>query len=61
MGAVTAVVNVETPLSVGKHKQVTKTKAALLIVFSIQYVTCQGLAVCRHTDKESNMIQLLKL
>lgn len=55
-------VNVAAAMSQGKIKQMSDARTALLaILSSIQYLSCQGLAIRGKTDEDSNVFQLLKL
>ena len=55
-------VNVAASMSHGKIKQMSEARTALLaILSSIQYLSCQGLAVRGKSDEESNFFQLLKV
>lgn len=54
-------VNVAAAMSQGKIKQMSDARTALLaILSSIQYLSCQGLAIRGKTDEDSNVSQLLK-
>nr|XP_014353666.1 PREDICTED: zinc finger MYM-type protein 1-like [Latimeria chalumnae] len=60
LGAVKAGVNVAAACS--EAKQMKEARSALIkILSSVQYLSCQGLSVQGHTDKESNLNQLLAL
>ena len=62
VAATNADVNVATSISAGKYKQMSDARTALLaILSSIQYLSCQGLAIRGSTDEESNFTQLLHL
>lgn len=55
-------VNVLASMSAGNQKQMADAREALLaILSSVQYLSCQGLAIRGKTDEESNLTQLLKL
>jgi len=62
VAATNAGVNVAASISAGKQKQMADARIALLgILSSIQYLSCQGLAIRGKTDEESNLIQLQNL
>ncbi|XP_063747545.1 zinc finger MYM-type protein 1-like [Eleginops maclovinus] len=62
VAAANAGVNVAASISAGKLKQMSDARIALLAVLSsIQYLSCQGLAIRGKTDQASNLIQLLNL
>ena len=55
-------VNVAASCSLGKTKQMTEARSALIKLFSsLQYLCKQGLAIRGHVDEDSNFTQLLML
>jgi hypothetical protein len=55
-------VNVAASCSVGKTKQMTDARSALIkILSSVQFLCKQGLAIRGHVDEDSNLTQLLML
>ena len=62
VAATNAGVNVAAAISAGNQKQMSDARTALLaILSSLQYLSCQGLAIRGSTDEDSNLIQLLHL
>uniref|UniRef100_H3AME4 Uncharacterized protein n=1 Tax=Latimeria chalumnae TaxID=7897 RepID=H3AME4_LATCH len=62
LAAVEAGVNIVAACSQGKQKQMQEARRALLTVLSsLQYLACQGHAICGHVDEEANLNQLLTL
>lgn len=55
MDDLTAGLNIQTAISLAKHEMTELRCASLTILSSIQYLTCEGLAVRGHTDEVSNL------
>lgn len=62
LGAIKRGVNVVASCTQGMQKEMKDARKALLVIISsVQYLACQGLAIRGHDDAESNLRQLLEL
>lgn len=60
MATTNAGVNVAALLSAGKQRQMADARIALLAILStLQFLSCQGVAIRGKTDQESNFMQML--